>query len=123
MSKIIAEMTNVQRSFTQGDVTIEVLRGVNLAIAEGEVVALLGPSGTGKSTLLQALGLLEGGFTGSITIDGEETFAASSDRCTMIRREKLGFVYQFHHLLPDFDALENVMLPQLIMDIGPDAAA
>jgi lipoprotein-releasing system ATP-binding protein len=122
MSKIIAEMTNVQRSFTQGDVTIEVLRGVNLAIAEGEVVALLGPSGTGKSTLLQALGLLEGGFTGSITIDGEETYGASSDRCTMIRREKLGFVYQFHHLLPDFDALENVMLPQLIMDVGPDVA-
>jgi lipoprotein-releasing system ATP-binding protein len=122
MSKIIAEMANVHRSFTQGDVTIEVLRGVNLAIAEGELVALLGPSGTGKSTLLQALGLLEGGFEGSIKIDGEETHSVGPDRCTVIRREKLGFVYQFHHLLPDFDALENIMLPQLIMGAGPDEA-
>jgi lipoprotein-releasing system ATP-binding protein len=122
MNKIIAEMANVKRSFTQGDVTIEVLRGVNLAIAEGELVALLGPSGTGKSTLLQALGLLEGGFEGSIKIDGEETYGLGPDRCTVIRREKLGFVYQFHHLLPDFDALENIMLPQLIMGIEPEEA-
>ena len=122
MSKIIARMTDVRRSFTQGDVTIEVLRGVNLAIGEGELVALLGPSGTGKSTLLQALGLLEGGFTGSIMIDGEETFGLGPDKSTVVRREKLGFVYQFHHLLPDFDALENVMLPQLIMGIDPDGA-
>lgn len=122
MSKIIAEMTDVHRSFTQGEVTIEVLRGVNLAIKEGEMVALLGPSGTGKSTLLQALGLLEGGFVGSIKIDGEETHGLGPDRCTVIRREKLGFVYQFHHLLPDFDAQENVMLPQLIMGIDPDSA-
>ena len=122
MSKIIAEMVDVRRDFTQGDVTIEVLHGVNLAIAEGEMVALLGPSGTGKSTLLQALGLLEGGFDGSIKIDGEETHSLGPDRCTVIRREKLGFVYQFHHLLPDFDALENVMLPQLIMGLGPDEA-
>ena len=122
MSNIIAEMVDVRRDFTQGDVTIEVLRGVNLAIAEGELVALLGPSGTGKSTLLQALGLLEGGFDGSIKIDGEETHSLGPDRCTVIRREKLGFVYQFHHLLPDFDALENVMLPQLIMGLGPDEA-
>jgi lipoprotein-releasing system ATP-binding protein len=122
MSRIIAEMVDVRRDFTQGDVTIEVLRGVNLAIAEGEMVALLGPSGTGKSTLLQALGLLEGGFDGSIKIDGEETHSLGPDRCTVIRREKLGFVYQFHHLLPDFDALENVMLPQLIMGLGPDEA-
>ena len=122
MSKIIARMTDVRRSFTQGDVTIEVLRGVNLAIGEGELVALLGPSGTGKSTLLQALGLLEGGFTGSIMIDGEETFGLGPDKSTEVRREKLGFVYQFHHLLPDFDALENVMLPQLIMGIDPDGA-
>ena len=72
MNKIVAEMRDVRRSFTQGDVTIDVLCGVDLAIREGELVALLGPSGTGKSTLLQALGLLEGGFTGSILIDGEE---------------------------------------------------
>lgn len=122
MNKIVAEMRDVRRSFTQGDVTIDVLRGVNLAIREGELVALLGPSGTGKSTLLQALGLLEGGFTGSILIDGEEMRNAGPDRATVVRREKLGFVYQFHHLLPDFDALENVLLPQLIAGAAPETA-
>jgi lipoprotein-releasing system ATP-binding protein len=122
MNKIVAEMRDVRRSFTQGDVTINVLRGVDLSIREGELVALLGPSGTGKSTLLQALGLLEGGFTGSILIDGEEMRDAGPDRATVVRREKLGFVYQFHHLLPDFDALENVVLPQLIAGAEPEAA-
>jgi lipoprotein-releasing system ATP-binding protein len=101
MSSIV-ELTDVRREFVQGDVTIQVLRGVNLSIAKGEMVALLGPSGSGKSTLLQAVGLLEGGFSGSIKIDGEEASASSVDRHTEIRREKLGFVYQFHHLLPDF---------------------
>jgi lipoprotein-releasing system ATP-binding protein len=111
---VIASLVDVRRNFIQGDVTIEVLRGVNLSIREGELVALLGPSGTGKSTLLQALGLLEGGFTGSIKIDGEETRGLGPDAHTVIRREKLGFVYQFHHLLPDFNAIENVTLPQMI---------
>jgi lipoprotein-releasing system ATP-binding protein len=111
---VIASLVDVRRSFKQGDVTIEVLRGVNLSIREGELVALLGPSGTGKSTLLQALGLLEGGFTGSIKIDGAETRGLGPDAHTVIRREKLGFVYQFHHLLPDFNAIENVTLPQMI---------
>jgi lipoprotein-releasing system ATP-binding protein len=83
---------------------------------------LLGPSGTGKSTLLQALGLLEGGFSGSIMIDGEEMRDAGPDRATIVRREKLGFVYQFHHLLPDFDAFENVLLPQLIAGVDPEDA-
>ena len=122
MNKIVAEMRDVRRSFTQGEVTIEVLRGVNLSIREGELVALLGPSGTGKSTLLQALGLLEGGFSGSIMIDGEEMRDAGPDRATIVRREKLGFVYQFHHLLPDFDAFENVLLPQLIAGVDPEDA-
>jgi lipoprotein-releasing system ATP-binding protein len=112
----IVELSNVRREFVQGDVKIDVLRGVDLKIGEGELVALLGPSGSGKSTLLQAIGLLEGGFSGSIRIDGDEVGAASVDRQTEIRRQKLGFVYQFHHLLPDFDALENVVLPQLIAD-------
>lgn len=121
MSKIV-ELNDVRRKFVQGDVTIEVLRGINLSVKKGELVALLGPSGSGKSTLLQAIGLLESGFSGSIKLDGEEVSAASVDRQTEIRREKLGFVYQFHHLLPDFDALENVILPQLIADAAPDAA-
>jgi len=118
----ILELIDVCRKFVQGDVTIEVLRGVDLVVGKGELVALLGPSGSGKSTMLQAVGLLEGGFSGSIKLDGEEVSAASVDRQTEIRRQKLGFVYQFHHLLPDFDALENVILPQLIADAAPHVA-
>jgi lipoprotein-releasing system ATP-binding protein len=118
----ILELIDVRRKFVQGDVTIEVLRGVDLRIGKGELVALLGPSGSGKSTLLQAVGLLEGGFSGSIKLDGEEVSTAGVDRQTEIRRQKLSFVYQFHHLLPDFDALENVILPQLIADVAPDVA-
>ncbi len=104
----------LSRSFTQGEITIEVLRGVDMTVKAGEIVALLGPSGSGKSTLLQAVGLLEGGFSGSIRLCGEEAASLSNDGRTRLRREKLGFVYQFHHLLPDFSALENVILPQLI---------
>ncbi|ASK87842.1 ABC transporter ATP-binding protein [Sphingorhabdus sp. SMR4y] len=108
------ELRDVRRSFVQGDVRIEVLRGVNLDIHANEIVALLGPSGSGKSTLLQAVGLLEGGFEGSIKLNGEETAQLPSSCHTRIRRDLLGFVYQFHHLLPDFNALENVVMPQLI---------
>jgi lipoprotein-releasing system ATP-binding protein len=110
----VLDIRNLKRSFTQGDVTIHVLRGIDLAIQPGEIVALLGPSGSGKSTLLQAVGLLEGGFEGSIRIAGEEASALDNDGRTALRRDALGFVYQFHHLLPDFDARENVMLPQMI---------
>ncbi|MEO7168949.1 MAG: ABC transporter ATP-binding protein [Sphingomonas sp.] len=92
------------------------LRGVDLAVGQGEIVALLGPSGSGKSTLLQAVGLLEGGFGGSIRIAGEEAAQLDAHGRTMVRRDYLGFVYQFHHLLPDFNATENVVLPQLIRD-------
>ncbi|MBO9669465.1 MAG: ABC transporter ATP-binding protein [Sphingobium sp.] len=110
----VLAVTGLTRSFSQGDVTIEVLRGVDLSIASGEIVALLGPSGSGKSTLLQAVGLLEGGYGGSIRLTGVEAAKEGNDGRTRLRREKLGFVYQFHHLLPDFTALENVVLPQLI---------
>jgi lipoprotein-releasing system ATP-binding protein len=118
----VVELIDVRRKFVQGDATIEVLRGVDLVVGKGELVALLGPSGSGKSTMLQAVGLLEGGFSGSIKLDGEEVSSAGVDRQTEIRRQKLGFVYQFHHLLPDFDALENVVLPQLIADATPEDA-
>ncbi|EGD58502.1 ABC transporter related protein [Novosphingobium nitrogenifigens DSM 19370] len=110
----VVKLVNLKRTFHQGGVAIEVLRGINLEINPGEIVALLGPSGSGKSTMLQAIGLLEGGFEGKIEIAGTEASALSSDARTTLRRDHLGFVYQFHHLLPDFNATENVVLPQLI---------
>lgn len=114
MNDPVLQTTGLTRSFEQGGQTIHVLRGVDLAIARGEIVALLGPSGSGKSTLLQAVGLLEGGFGGSIRIAGEEAAQLDGHARTVVRRDTLGFVYQFHHLLPDFTAIENVVLPQLI---------
>ena len=115
----VLETAALTRSFEQGGQTIDVLRGVDLRIAPGEIVALLGPSGSGKSTLLQAVGLLEGGFGGSIRIAGAEAVELDAAGRTDMRREQLGFVYQFHHLLPDFNATENVVLPQLIRGIDP----
>jgi lipoprotein-releasing system ATP-binding protein len=110
----VVKITGLRRSFVQGESAITVLRGVDLTVARGEIVALLGPSGSGKSTLLQAVGLLEGGFEGSILINGEEAARLDDEGRTRLRRETLGFVYQFHHLLPDFTAIENVEMPQLV---------
>ena len=111
----IVGLRDLRRSFEQGGERIDVLRGVNLTIMPGEIVALLGPSGSGKSTLLQAVGLLEGVFEGSITIAGMPAEHLAGDDRTALRREHLGFVYQFHHLLPDFTARENVVMPQMIL--------
>ena len=110
----VLHVTSLTRSFRQGEALIEVLRGVDLHVGQGEIIALLGPSGSGKSTLLQAVGLLEGGFEGSIRIVGEEAARLDNEGRTRLRRDAIGLVYQFHHLLPDFSAAENVVLPQLI---------
>ena len=122
MSNPIVRLSGLTRSFEQGGVRIDVLRGINLEIQPGEIVALLGPSGSGKSTMLQAIGLLEGGFGGKIEIAGTDASALSSDQRTTLRRDHLGYVYQFHHLLPDFNAVENVVLPQLVAEKAPAEA-
>jgi len=118
----VLNVSGLKRSFTQAGVRIDVLRGVDLSVGQGEIVALLGPSGSGKSTLLQAVGLLEGGFEGSIRIGAEEAAGLDDGGRTRVRRDMLGFVYQFHHLLPDFTALENVVLPLLIRGATPAEA-
>ena len=113
----IVALRGLKRSFEQGGQRIDVLRGVDLYIMPGEIVALLGPSGSGKSTMLQAVGLLEGGFEGSIAIAGSQAEHLAGDERTQLRRDHLGFVYQFHHLLPDFNARENVVMPQMIRGV------
>jgi len=118
----VVKLTGLTRSFEQGGIRIDVLRGIDLAIQPGEIVGLLGPSGSGKSTMLQAVGLLEGGFGGRIEIAGTAASELSSGQRTELRRNHLGFVYQFHHLLPDFTAQENVILPQLIAGVDRAAA-
>ena len=119
----VVELVDLTRSFEQGGVRIDVLRGISFAVAPGEIVALLGPSGSGKSTLLQAVGLLEGGFGGAISLAGRAATQLSAAERTTMRREHLGFVYQFHHLLPDFTAEENVILPQLLQSVRRADAA
>ena len=111
------ELKNVYRSFKQGSQTVEVLRGVNLDIEAGEIVALTGPSGAGKSTMLQIAGLLERPSKGEIYLDGQKCSKLGDAMRTVLRRDYLGFVYQYHNLLADFDAVENVMLPQLIAEV------
>ena len=107
-------LDGVKKVFRQGSIELTVLSGADLTLRAGELVALLGPSGAGKSTLLHLAGLLERPDGGEIRIDEQECGALSDQRRTLLRRSALGFVYQFHHLLPEFSALENVMLPQMI---------
>lgn len=117
MSDPVLCLDGVERSYVQGEVRLDVLRDVSLDIGSGEIVALLGPSGTGKSTLLHLAGLLERPNAGEIWIKGRACGGLSDSARTEVRREDLGFVYQFHHLLPEFSALENIALPQMISNI------
>ena len=108
------QLRDVQRRFAQGGGGLHVLRGASLRLERGEAVALVGPSGAGKSTLLHVAGLLEPPDSGQVLVDGEDGARLGDAGRTLIRRRKLGFVYQFHHLLPEFSALENVIVPQMI---------
>ena len=114
MNKPVLELASIKKSFSKGSSNkIEVLKGVDLQLFPGEIVALVAPSGAGKSTLLQIAGLLDKPLSGKIFIDGQEIQSKSDNQLTMIRRREIGFVYQFHHLLPEFSSRENIDLPQL----------
>jgi lipoprotein-releasing system ATP-binding protein len=114
MSEPVLQLRGIERRFRQGEDWIEVLRGVSVQVGRGKVIALVGASGAGKSTLLQIAGLLEQPTAGEVVIEGQACARLSDAERTRVRRERIGFVYQFHHLLPEFSALENIVLPQLI---------
>jgi lipoprotein-releasing system ATP-binding protein len=107
-------LKEIRRTFIQGDRRLDVLRGASLELHAGEIVALVGQSGSGKSTLLHIAGLLERPDGGDILVDGRSAVSLGDRERTVLRRRFLGFVYQYHHLLPEFSALENVMLPQML---------
>ena len=114
MNKPVLELASIKKSFSKGSSNkIEVLKGIDLQLFPGEIVALVAPSGAGKSTLLQIAGLLDKPLSGKIFIDGQEIQNESDNQLTIIRRREIGFVYQFHHLLPEFSSRENIDLPQL----------
>lgn len=113
----VLDLIDIRRSFQSGEKTLEVLRGANLSLAPGEMVGLVGPSGSGKSTLLHTAGLLERPDSGAVRLDGEDCLGLGDRERTAIRRSKLGFVYQFHHLLPEFSALDNIAMPLMIAGV------
>lgn len=112
----------IKRTFVQGDRRLEVLRGVSLDLRPGEIVALVGQSGSGKSTLLHIAGLLEQPDSGDVVLDGKAAGPLGDRGRTALRRRFLGFVYQYHHLLPEFSAIENVMLPQMLNGLSRSEA-
>ena len=116
-------LVGVERHYQQGDSRLEILRGADLTLRTGEAVALTAPSGAGKSTLLHVAGLLERPDAGDVLVEGASTSAMSDDGRTALRRGAIGFVYQFHHLLPEFSARENIMLPQMIRGLDKKEAS
>jgi lipoprotein-releasing system ATP-binding protein len=122
MSEIL-KLENITRRYREGEGQLEIFSGLNLTVHAGEIVALVGQSGAGKSSLLHIAGLLEAPTSGEITIEGVAASALPDAERTRIRRDRLGFVYQAHHLLPEFSALENVVLPQMIAGISRIEAA
>ncbi|GGE38202.1 ABC transporter ATP-binding protein [Actibacterium pelagium] len=124
MNNPVLQLENVHKTYKPGTPgAVHVLRGASLTIERGEVVALVAPSGAGKSTLLHIAGLLDGADKGRVLVDGADTGALSDRRRTAIRRRQIGFIYQFHHLLPEFTAEENIVLPQLANGISAAEAS
>jgi lipoprotein-releasing system ATP-binding protein len=119
----VLELKNVVRAYRQGEGALEILKGVNFTVAKGEMIALVAPSGTGKSTLLHAAGLLERPDGGEVMVNGRACEELGDKERTAVRRAEIGFVYQFHHLLPEFTALENVMIPQMLRGLTKQAAS
>ena len=117
MSNPALELKSVRRTYEQGGAQLHVLRGADLVVQPGEVVALVGPSGAGKSTFLHIAGLLERPDAGEVRFNGEDCGNVDDDKRTELRRKCLGFVYQSHHLLPDFSAAENIVIPQMIAGV------
>lgn len=114
----VLELRAIDRTYRTSAGELHVLRGTDLRIAPGELVGLVGPSGSGKSTLLHTAGLLERPESGEVLLDGADCLKLSEDGRTAIRRKKIGFVYQFHHLLPEFNAVDNVAMPLMIAGVG-----
>ncbi|MHA7970697.1 ABC transporter ATP-binding protein [Rhizobium sp. CAU 1783] len=117
-SDTVLSLTGIDRHYGQGETLLSILKGADFSLRSGETVALVAPSGTGKSTLLHVAGLLEHPDAGEVTIGGVACQGLSDEKRTAIRRNSIGFVYQFHHLLPEFSALENIMMPQLIAGLS-----
>jgi lipoprotein-releasing system ATP-binding protein len=122
-SEPVLSARGLKKSFPQGDGAVEILHGIDLDLREGEIVAVLGPSGAGKSTLLHVLGLMEQPTSGVLTIQGTEVQALPPKERARLRNEYIGFLFQFHHLLPELTVLENVMLPQRIHGVSEREAA
>lgn len=118
----VIELKGVERHYEQGSRKLTILNDANFSLKTGEMVALVAPSGAGKSTLLHTAGLLERPDAGDVILNGRACGRLSDDERTAIRRNDVGFVYQFHHLLPEFSAMENVMMPQLVKGLKPSEA-
>lgn len=117
MNDILLSLQNVVQTYGSGESAVQVLKGADLTVRKGEIIALVAPSGAGKSTLLHICGLLERPSEGSVTLSGMQTSKLDDKARTLLRRNHIGYIYQFHHLLPEFSALENIMMPLLIAGI------